>query len=141
MVDLPANQVKREKTRHVRPSRKTIVTLASKHHLCNVHCPTQFIPKPRLSRKIASMWLWLQPPTPLNSCRPRGKNGFVLRIQGAADREDRGRGHLCVSLSPGVSPRSSPKRFLEDGSSLLESEMVGRPRRRESEENVFPSPF
>src|SRR5260370_38460611 len=105
MVDLPANQVKREKTRHVRPSRKTIVTLASKHHLCNVHCPTQFIPKPRLSRKIASMWLWLQPSTPLNSCRPRGKNGFVLGFQGDATREDLGRAHLCVILSLSVIPR------------------------------------
>src|SRR5260370_33110001 len=131
MVDLPANQVKREKTRHVRPSRKTIVTLASKHHLCNVHCPTQFIPKPRLSRKIASMWLWLQPPTPLNSCRPRGKNGFELRVQGAGDREYRGRVHLCVSLSPGVSRRSSEKRFLEEGSLLLESARVVMASRRD----------
>lgn len=46
LADSPANQVNMEKTRNVRPRRKTVVTLASKHHLCGVHCPTRSIPRP-----------------------------------------------------------------------------------------------
>ena len=67
MVDLPADQVNREKTSHIRPGSKTIVTLASDHHLCNVHIPTQAPTVPQNSLPVT-----LAQPRHLSACVYRG---------------------------------------------------------------------